>query len=193
MIGLKIVFMPEKEEQFLQRINTKQTEAFRELFSEFYNSLVLFAMGFVEQQDVAEDIVQEVFVNVWEGDKEFNSYVGFRAFLYNAVANRCMDYLKHQVVEDRYAAAVMKEEHEWDELDMAEEEMYRELHLVVQELPERSRAVFELHLEGKKNEEIAQLLALSVLTVKSYKKNAMQYLRKRLGDAHFLLLVGKFF
>lgn len=104
-----------------------------------------------------------------------------------------LDYLKHQVVEDRYAAAVMKEEHEWDELDMAEEEMYRELHLVVQELPERSRAVFELHLEGKKNEEIAQLLALSVLTVKSYKKNAMQYLRKRLGDAHFLLLVGKFF
>ena len=147
----------------------------------------------VEQLDVAEDIVQEVFVNVWEGDKEFNSYVGFRAFLYNAVANRCMDYLKHQVVEDRYAAAVMKEEHEWDEVDMAEEEMYRELHLVVQELPERSRAVFELHLEGKKNEEIAQLLALSVLTVKSYKKNAMQYLRKRLGDAHFLLLVGKFF
>ena len=178
---------------FIRQINEKQPEAFRELFSEFYNSLVLFAMGFVEQQDVAEDIVQEVFVNVWEGDKEFNSYVGFRAFLYNAVANRCMDYLKHQVVEDRYAAAVMKEEHEWDELDMAEEEMYRELHLVVQELPERSRAVFELHLEGKKNEEIAQLLALSVLTVKSYKKNAMQYLRKRLGDAHFLLLVGTFF
>ena len=181
------------EQDFVHRINVKDEAAFHDLFTRFRNYLVLFAMRRVEQLDVAEDIVQEVFVNVWEGDKEFNSYVGFRAFLYNAVANRCMDYLKHQVVEDRYATAVMKEEHEWDELDMAEEEMYRELHLVVQELPERSRAVFELHLEGKKNEEIAQLLALSVLTVKSYKKNAMQYLRKRLGDAHFLLLVGKFF
>ena len=163
------------------------------LYRRYAPELVRYIRKYTEDQAAAEDIVQEVFVNVWEGDKEFNSYVGFRAFLYNAVANRCMDYLKHQVVEDRYAAAVMKEEHEWDELDMAEEEMYRELHLVVQELPERSRAVFELHLEGKKNEEIAQLLALSVLTVKSYKKNAMQYLRKRLGDAHFLLLVGKFF
>ena len=163
------------------------------LYRRYAPELVRYIRKFTEDQAAAEDIVQEVFVNVWEGNKEFNSYVGFRAFLYNAVANRCMDYLKHQVVEDRYAAAVMKEEHEWDELDMAEEEMYRELHLVVQELPERSRAVFELHLEGKKNEEIAQLLALSVLTVKSYKKNAMQYLRKRLGDAHFLLLVGTFF
>ncbi|MFR1240456.1 MAG: RNA polymerase sigma-70 factor [Butyricimonas faecihominis] len=178
---------------FIRQINEKQEKAFHELFLRFFNYLVVYAMRRVQRRDVAEDIVQEVFVNVWEGDKEFNSYVGFRAFLYNAVANRCMDYLKHQVVEDRYAAVVMKEEHEWDELDMAEEEMYRELHLVVQELPERSRAVFELHLEGKKNEEIAQLLALSVLTVKSYKKNAMQYLRKRLGDAHFLLLAGKFF
>ena len=150
---------------FIRQINEKQEKAFHELFLRFFNYLVVYAMRRVQRRDVAEDIVQEVFVNVWEGDKEFNSYVGFRAFLYNAVANRCMDYLKHQVVEDRYAAAVMKEEHEWDELDMAEEE----------------------------NEEIAQLLALSVLTVKSYKKNAMQYLRKRLGDAHFLLLVGKFF
>ena len=104
---------------FIRQINEKQEKAFHELFLRFFNYLVVYAMRRVQRRDVAEDIVQEVFVNVWEGDKEFNSYVGFRAFLYNAVANRCMDYLKHQVVEDRYAAAVMKEEHEWDELDMA--------------------------------------------------------------------------
>ena len=178
---------------FVRRINEKQEQAFHELFLRFFNYLVVYAVRRVQRRDVAEDIVQEVFVNVWEGYKEFNSYVGFRAFLYNAVANRCRDYLKHQAVEGRYMEVVLKEEKEWDELDMAEEEMYRELHLAVQELPERSRAVFELHLEGKKNEEIAQLLALSVLTVKSYKKNALQYLRKRLGNAHFLLLIGKFF
>ena len=78
-------------------------------------------------------------------------------------------------------------------MEIAEEEMYRELHLAVSELPKQSRAVFELHLKGKKNEEIAQLLDLSVLTVKSYKKNAMQYLRKRLGGVYFLLLIGNFF
>ena len=99
MIGLKIVFMPEKEEQFLQRINTKQTEAFRELFSEFYNSLVLFAMGFVEQQDVAEDIVQEVFIAVWERDARYPTYNAFRSFLYNSVKNASLNHLKHKNVE----------------------------------------------------------------------------------------------
>lgn len=185
--------MDDLNDIFIRRINEKQEQAFHELFLHFFNYLVVYAVRRVQRRDVAEDIVQEVFVNVWEGNKEFNSYVGFRAFLYNAVANRCRDHLKHLAVEGRYMEVVLKEEKEWDELDMAEEEMYRELHLAVQELPERSRAVFELHLEGKKNEEIAQLLALSVLTVKSYKKNAMQYLRKRLGDVHFLLLIGKFF
>lgn len=172
---------------FIRQINEKQEKAFHELFLRFFNYLVVYAMRRVQRRDVAEDIVQEVFVNVWEGDKEFNSYVGFRAFLYNAVANRCMDYLKHEAVADRYASVVMMKECEWDELDMVEEEMYRELHLAVQELPERCRAVFELHLEGKKNEEIARLLELSVLTVKSYKKNAMHYLKKRLGNLYFLL------
>ena len=46
------------------------------------------------------------------------------------------------------------------------EEIYRELFLAIQELPDRSREVFELHLQGKKNEEIAEVLGISVLTVK---------------------------
>lgn len=178
---------------FVRRINEKQEEAFHELFRRFFNYLVVYAMRRVQRRDVAEDIVQEVFVNVWEMDKEFNSYVGFRAFLYSAVNNRCLDYLKHLAVEDHYAEVFIKEGKECDELDIAEEEMYRELHLAVSELPERSRAVFELHLNGKKNEEIAQLLDLSVFTVKSYKKNAMKYLKKRLGGVYFLLLIDKFF
>ena len=94
MIGLKIVLMTKREEQFLQRINTKQPEAFRELFSEFYNSLVLFAMGFVEQQDVAEDIVQEVFIAVWERDAQYPTYNAFRSFLYNSVKNAGLNHLK---------------------------------------------------------------------------------------------------
>lgn len=178
---------------FVCRINEKQEQAYHELFRRFFNYLVVYAMRRVQRRDVAEDIVQEVFVNVWAGDKDFNSYVGFRAFLYNAVANRCRDYLKHLAVEGKYVEVVLKEEKEWDDLDMAEEEMYRELHLAVLELPEQSRKVFELHLEGKRNEEIARLLALSVLTVKSYKKNAMQFLRKRLGEVRFLLLIGNYF
>ena len=117
MIGLKIVLMTKREESFLQRINTKQPEAFRELFSEFYNSLVLFAMGFVEQQDVAEDIVQEVFIAVWERDAQYPTYNAFRSFLYNSVKNAGLNHLKHKNVEEKYLASLNLED-EGDDIDL---------------------------------------------------------------------------
>lgn len=189
MIGLKIVFMPEKEEQFLQRINTKQTEAFRELFSEFYNSLVLFAMGFVEQQDVAEDIVQEVFIAVWERDARYPTYNAFRSFLYNSVKNASLNHLKHKNVEEKYLTS-LNLENEGDDIDlkMMEEELYRLLFKTIDELPDKCRNIFLLHLEGKGNEEIALLLNLSILTVKTQKKRAMSYIRERLGRVYFVMM-----
>ena len=189
MIGLKIVLMPKREEQFLQRINAKQPEAFRELFSEFFNSLVLFAMGFVEQQDVAEDIVQEVFIAVWERDAQYPTYNAFRSFLYNSVKNAGLNHLKHKNVEEKYLASLNLED-EGDDIDlkMMEEELYRLLFKTIDELPDKCRNIFLLHLEGKGNEEIALLLNLSILTVKTQKKRAMSYIRERLGRVYFVMM-----
>ena len=62
------------------------------------------------------------------------------------------------------------------------EEIYRELCLAIQGLPDRCREVFELHLRGKKNEEIAELLNLPVRTVKMSKREAIAYLKNYLGN-----------
>ena len=189
MIGLKIVLMTKREESFLQRINTKQPEAFRELFSEFYNSLVLFAMGFVEQQAGAEDIVQDVFIAVWERDAQYPTYNAFRSFLYNSVKNAGLNHLKHKNVEEKYLASLNLED-EGDDIDlkMMEEELYRLLFKTIDELPDKCRNIFLLHLEGKGNEEIALLLNLSILTVKTQKKRAMSYIRERLGRVYFVMM-----
>lgn len=176
-------------EEFIKQINGKHIAAFRELFSVFYRYLVLYAMRYVRQQEVAEDVVQEVFVAIWESDKEYNSYHGFRAFLYDSVKNKCLNHLKHEEVERRHAEIMMQEQEEDDEdYRLMREEMYRELHRVVALLPDRCRAVFELHLQGKKNEEIASLLKLSVETVKTQKKKAMYFLRERLGQLYHILV-----
>lgn len=62
------------------------------------------------------------------------------------------------------------------------EEIYRELYVTIQELPDRCREVFGLHLQGKKNEEIAELLALPEEIVKMCKKDIITYLKMRLGN-----------
>ena len=184
-----------QEDEFLQRIHSKSVTAFRELFREFYNTLVLFSMNYVERQEVAEDIVQDLFVSIWERDTRYASYNSFKSFLYNSVRNGSINYLRHKIVEDKYAASVIQEEssEEYDDLRVMEDELYRLLFKTVDELPARCKEIFQLHMDGKSNDEIASLLNLSVMTVKTQKKRAMHYIRERLGGRYFVMLAFQMF
>ncbi len=177
------------EQDFVHHINVKEEAAFHELFTRFRSYLVLFAMRRIEQLDVAEDIVQETFLTIWENRKTFNSYQGLKAFLYELVQNKCTNYLRHKQVEGKYASYVKTTEKEIEEdYNLMQEEIYRELYMAVRELPEKCQRVFELHLEGKKNDEIAEILGISVLTVKSHKQNAIHILKEKMGNLFLLYL-----
>ena len=182
-----VVKMNGTEQDFVHRINVKEEAAFHDLFTRFRNYLVLFAMRRIDQLDAAEDIVQETFITVWENKKIYNSYQGLKAYLYELVQNKCTNYLKHKQVEDRYVSYVKTtgEETEGD-YNLMQEEIYRELYMAVRELPEKCQRVFELHLEGKKNDEIAEILGISVLTVKSHKQNAIHILKEKMGNLFLL-------
>ena len=69
------------------------------------------------------------------------------------------------------------------------DEVYRRLYQVLDELPKRCREVFKYYLEGKKNSEIAEILQISELTVKTQKRNAMSYIREKLGTAYLLYVL----
>ena len=185
-----VVKMNGTEQDFVHRINVKEEAAFHDLFTRFRNYLVLFAMRRIDQFDAAEDIVQEVFIYLWtnrDNKKIYNSYQGLKAYLYELVQNKCTNYLKHKQVEDRYVSYVKTtgEETEGD-YNLMQEEIYRELYMAVRELPEKCQRVFELHLEGKKNDEIAEILGISVLTVKSHKQNAIHILKEKMGNLFLL-------
>lgn len=75
------------------------------------------------------------------------------------------------------------------ELEIMKDEVYRRLYLVLDELPRRCQEVFKYYLDGKKNGEIAEILQISELTVKAQKRNAISYLRKRLGNVYVLYVL----
>ena len=181
--------MPKREEQFLQRINTKQPEAFRELFSEFYNSLVLFAMVFVEQQDVAEDIVQEIFFKLYTDKPTFDVVVALKSYLYLVTKNQCLNYLKHARIEQEYMSFLKERETTTFFFNqIVEQELLALLSEAIQDLPEQTGQVFQLVMEGFDNAEIAEKLNLSIDSVKSHKKRGKQLLKSRLGDITAILL-----
>ncbi len=180
-----------EEHQFLERLNRKQAEAYRVLFRVYHRALILYAMGYAVSQEVAEDAVQEVFVLLYEGKMVFQSEAALRFYLYKSVRNNVFNYLRHQKIAYSYAAGCEDREPEDDEteieLKVLKEEVYRRIFAVLETLPEQCRRIFEMHLNGKNNEEIASLLHLSIHTVKTQKKRAMQQLRKQVGNIMLFL------
>lgn len=179
------------KEDFIKQINRKQPEAFHYLFKSYYKSLVYFAMRYVDEREVGEDLVQELFAQLWESKSEYLSYNSFRTFLYNSVRNASINYLRHKDVEQKYVSYSLLNAGQDDELDLKvmEEELYRTLFRFVEELPARRKEIFMLYLQGKKNEEIAILLGVSPETVKTAKKEAVRYIRERMGNLFFFLVM----
>ena len=184
--------MPEIEKDFIARLNAKEDKAFRELFRLFYRYLVVYGVRIIKNVEESKDIVQDVFVAVWKSKKDWNSFEGLRSFLYESVKNGCLNYLKHKKQEQAYAEYYLRttEEavEETENYEMIREEVLRRVYRLAEELPEGCRKVFLQHLDGKKNEEIAELFKISVETVKSQKKKAINYVRDNLGDIYLLVL-----
>lgn len=161
-------------------INRK--DIFERLFSDYYRILVCYAQKYTKREDIAEDIVQDVFASLWEENRIFPSQANFRSFLYISIRNAAFDYLRHQNVESRYIEEALTANRFLSDDSFQKEEVFRLLFKQIDLLPERCREIFLLHLEGYDNDAIAKKLSLSIETVKTQKKRAMKTLRNNLKE-----------
>ena len=156
-------------------------KSFSELYKRYYAILSLFAQRMVEDESIAEDIVQDLFATIWEREVQFINDCSLRVYLYNGVRNRCLDYFRRKNVEskalEKYQTVYMSLE---ATAECQEEEIYRKLFHFVDQLPARQREIFLLSMQGKKNKSIAEMLNISFETVKVQKRRAMISLRKNL-------------
>ena len=175
---------------FIHHINSKQPEGFKLLYSQYYKSLIVFALSYVDQEDLAKDLVQDVIVSIWEQSTSFETESALKSFLYHSVRNKCLNHIKHLKVQEKHEAFVKSDQHIHEQIDdeIEELEIYRKVFAAIDKLPPRCKAVFELHLNGKKNSEIAELLHISIETVKVQKKRAIKNLRESISTAAILLL-----
>lgn len=155
------------------------------LYDNYYQALVGYAMQLVDN-NVAEDIVQDIFSIIWERRPEFNNMASFKAYLYNSVRNHALNHLRHENVHNNYVMNVNTKSDEFritddGSEDMNTEEIYRLLFKAVDTLPQRQREIFLLSMEGKKNAEIAAMLEISAETVKVQKRRAITSLKNKLS------------
>lgn len=179
--------IPDPKQAFVEQVNRKQWEAFHGLFEEFFQSLVIYAMNIVSTYEEAEDAIKDVFMDVWDREEDFVSYQNLRIFLHRSVKNTCLAALKRKAKKKKGIddESLFPEIGGMDDYEWLEEAIRYEFDKVVDNLPTRCRQIFRMHLDGKKNEEIARELDFSMLTVKTQKKKAMCYVHEQM--THFLL------
>ncbi len=168
---------------FLKKLGNNKIEAYKLMYDYYYRILVLYSMKFVQQEEIAKDIVQDVLVSIWEQDNLFETISGLKNFLYSSVRNKSLNHIKHLKVEENYLQSLGMVSHDPNqlELEIEEQEIYRRIFEVIDELPAKCKEIFEMHLNGKKNKEIAEILKLSIETVKTQKRRAMKHLRNRIN------------
>jgi RNA polymerase sigma-70 factor (ECF subfamily) len=152
-------------------------------FEEYFTPLVLFSKTYTNDIEVSKDIVQDIFCALLENQTLCSSINNFKAYLYNAVKNKSLNYLRHDQVKTdfiKYKTEKLNEKDDSFWSKVIEEEVYSQLMKAINELPPQCKKVYLLLLDGKGNEEIANILKLSIETVKSHKKNGKRILSERL-------------
>ena len=173
------------DELFRLVVYRDDREAFRTLFFQFYSPLCVFAGRYIpDSAMVCEDVVQDVFVRMWERRGSLVAVSSFRNFVVTMVRNACIDHLRRQ-----------RQEHSWQQwrlqADSADavgdiysaDELRALLDEALARLPDSVREAFVMsRFDGKKYAEIAQLQQVSVKTVEAHIGKALRFLRTELRD-----------
>ncbi|WP_445732645.1 RNA polymerase sigma factor [Mariniflexile sp.] len=162
----------------LEEIAKNDKKVFKNFFDEHYLELVHYANGYLFDKDSSEDIVQEIFIYIWENAETLNITTSLRGYLFAMVRNKCFNYLRSIKITDNYQFLDFKNEliteYVFDTVDEQEKErVYHQTLKVVDALPDKMQQIVKLKfMHNYKYSEIANELGISINTVKTQLKRA---------------------
>lgn len=184
------------EIELLNRLQQGETEAYLVLYDRYHLLVYNWALPFVKVPHLAEDLVQEVFLKIWEIRARLNPQLSFPAFLYRIARNKAFSLLKKISTEEHCRSEVMHQlgtTAESAENRVLWHQYQQLLSDAVHQLPMQRQKVFKLcRQEGKSYEEVAMALNISRNTVKEHMVLAVKDIREyfhRYGDLSFMALL----
>jgi RNA polymerase sigma-70 factor (ECF subfamily) len=179
--------MAANDKTLLNDVKNSDKSAFKKLFHQYHSTLFRFIVYRVHDEDLAEDIVQETFLRVWNNRLKLDPNKSFFSLIAKIGTNLCYDHFRHQEVRVRHKDTIPKpEQSDYDDPQKSQElnELKDEINRIVNEqLPEKCREIFVLsRIEGLANQEIAAILDLSRRTVENQLYRALKILKKHLKN-----------
>ena len=166
--------------------------SFDRIYVMYYSHMLRFAKEYVVFEEDAENVVQDVFLLLWEKREVLDIRISLVSYLFSLVKNRSLDYLRHKVVAEEYKQELSFKLMSLEQLNYtfsSEEEIEKVIANAIDKLPERCREIFlKSRIEGMKYREIAEELNISANTVENHIAIALKKLRVELKDYLPLLL-----
>jgi RNA polymerase sigma-70 factor, ECF subfamily len=179
------------EKELISGLQLGNKSTFDHLFRSYYSGLCSYANSYLRSSDISEEIVQEVFVRLWEKHSKIIIHTSIRAYLYQSVFNGCINYLKgiqssgfkHVDLED------VSIRHELMSMELADsefskmfsEDVERDLESAIVNLPDQCREIFKMcRIDNLSYKEIAGMLKVSKSTVKTQMSRAMNRIMKQM-------------
>ena len=177
----------------IKRLFIGDEETYIFLFREYYVSLCAYSRRYVGRKDIAEEIVSDTFLRIWENRKQLEINTSVKAYLFHAVCNNSLNYLRKLKAENNlgeYFRETSSENlgfevtvDEIEEQSLIMENMSLKIGEAVSLLPQQQQKVFRLRrFEGRKTKEVAEIMGLSVKTIEMHLSKATLHLRQNLKE-----------
>jgi RNA polymerase sigma-70 factor (family 1) len=168
-----------------------EERGFDYFYHQYFRPLFHYALSILNEQRLAEDILEDCFVKLWEKRITIESAAGIKPYLYTAVRNTCINLLNREKHKSRYISHVKTTEQQF-ETDVTQRiiisESMQQVYNAIETLPPKHRKLIKMiYLEEKKLKEVASELNLSLSTVKNQKAKAIELLKEQLPNLGFLL------
>ncbi len=167
--------------------------AFESLFKSYYSNLCGYALKYVWELDQAEEIVQDLFFNLWNKRSDLYISSSIESYLFRAVRNACLNYLKHKKVRENYASSMQDTYNPGQGLvdnPLETLELQKKIDDSIEVMPPERKKIFLMsRYDGLKYKEIAEKLGISVKTVEAQMGKALKFLREELREFMVILLL----
>jgi len=173
------------EDHMIRSLRSGQESAYDKLFRDYYRPLSVFAVKYVSDLDLAREIVQNLFVHLYENRSSLVITTSLESYLYQSVRNRCLNQIKQRKTQKEHLANYNSEQDGAEDLEatIRENELEHTIFKIIDSLPSQRKNVFMMsRVNGLSNSEIAEKLNISKRTVETHISHALKILREKLGD-----------
>lgn len=172
------------EKIYLKKLKTGDPKAFEYFFFKYHKRVLVFIKNFISETEEAENILQDVFLSIWENKHKININLSFESFLFKIAKNKSLNCLRKTLNKKTYLSYIKENLSDFENtidkiIDNNELEFY--FYKYINELPERRREIFLASIkEGLSYKEIACKFNISENTVDTQIRNSLNYIREKI-------------